>query len=91
MHRGKTAFDGARNTIEGLTQIPYAEGPELMSTFIPSSVNDKSRDYVGGPVDVDSALFSEAVAPISLGGLLGSAGPRLRDHYECLIIPVSSW
>lgn len=62
-----------------------------MSTFIPSSVNDKSRDYVGGPVDIDSFLFSEATAPVSLGGLLGSAGARSRDNYECLIIPVSCW
>ncbi|GAA4122694.1 hypothetical protein ACFFTN_22655 [Aminobacter aganoensis] len=59
-----------------------------MSTFIPSSVNDKSGGYVGGPVDIDSVLFSEAVAPVSL---LGSAGARSRDHYECLIIPVSAW
>lgn len=62
-----------------------------MSTFIPTCVNDKSRDYVGGPVDINSVLFSEAVAPVSLGGLLGSAGARSRDHYECLIIPVSAW
>jgi hypothetical protein len=51
----------------------------------------KASEHFGGTVDIDSILFSEAVAPVSLGGLLGSTGARSRDHYECLIIPVSSW
>ncbi|WP_269933506.1 hypothetical protein [Aminobacter sp. HY435] len=62
-----------------------------MKTTISAYTNGKAPELFGGPVDVDSILFSEATAPVSLGGLLGSAGARSRDHYECLIIPVSCW
>lgn len=62
-----------------------------MKTSISAYTNGKASEHFGGPVDIDSVLFSDAVAPVSLGGLLGSAGARSRDHYECLIIPVSAW
>lgn len=62
-----------------------------MNICIPTFMNNKSTDQMDGLVGVDSILFSEATASVSLGGLLGSTGGRSRDHYECLIIPVRSW
>jgi hypothetical protein len=62
-----------------------------MKNSISAYMIGKASEHFGGTVDIDSILFSEAVAPVSLGGLLGSTGARSRDHYECLIIPVSSW
>ena len=62
-----------------------------MKTSISAYMIGKASEHFGGTVDIDSILFSEAVAPVSLGGLLGSTGARSRDHFECLIIPVSSW
>lgn len=62
-----------------------------MKTSISAYTNGKASEHFVGSVDIESVLFSEAVAPISLGGLLGAAGTRSRDRYECLIIPVSSW
>jgi len=44
-----------------------------MKTTISAYTNGKAPEHFGGPIEVESVLFSEATAPVSLGGLLGAA------------------